>query len=413
MRGRSLSPMQAPWRIYLYSEQSVIIHSLLDTDFYKLTMMQVVLHQFPAAMVEYRFKCRTEGIDLRPYAEEIKTEINQLCALRFSHTELAYLAEIQFLKPDFIEFLRIFQLNPAFVEIQVDNTFELTIKGPWLHTILFEVPILAIISEVFYRNTQPKPDYDEGLKRLNDKIAFLKQQASVEGFKFTEFGTRRRFSKDWQAQIIHRLQQELHGNLIGTSNLFFAKQCGLKLIGTMAHEYLQACQSLGPRLVYSQRFALEKWAEEYRGELGIALSDVYGMDAFLRDFDLFFCKLFDGARHDSGDPVEWGEKLIAHYQALGVDPKTKTVVFSDGLRFDLAVNLFHQFHERISVVFGIGTDLTNDLGYPALQNVIKMVYCNGQPVAKVSDSPGKTMCPDPSYLAYLKQVFKLDPENAP
>lgn len=370
-------------------------------------MMQVVLHQFPEAMVEYRFKCRTENVDLRPYAQEIQEEIQHLCQLRLNREELLYLSSLSLFKVDFIEFLRIFQLNPEFVTVSANEEFNIVIKGPWLHTILFEVPVLAIISEVFYRNTQMKPNYDEGKKRLKDKIAFLKQQTAVEGFKFIEFGTRRRFSAQWQSQIITGLHHELRDNLVGTSNVWYAKEFGLKPVGTMAHEYLQACQSVGPRLAYSQKFALEKWAEEYRGELGIALSDVYGMDAFLKDFDLFFCKLFDGARHDSGDPFEWGEKLLAHYERFGIDSKTKMFVFSDGLSFDLAIQLFRQFHDRVNVLFGIGTYLTNDLGYPALQNVIKMVYCNDQPVAKVSDSPGKTMCPDASYLAYLKQVFKI------
>jgi nicotinate phosphoribosyltransferase len=386
----------------------VIIQSLLDTDFYKFTMMQVVLHQFPSAMVEYRFKCRTEGQDLRPYANEIREEVNHLCRLQLTRDELQYLRTISFFKPDFIEFLRIFQLNPEFVEINADGEeFTLAIKGPWLHTILFEVPLLAIISEVFYRNTQPKANYEEGKRRLQEKITFLKAQTSAADFKFNEFGTRRRFSGAWQSHIIAELQKELRDHLVGTSNVFYAKEFGLPPVGTMAHEYLQACQSLGPRLAYSQKFALSKWAQEYRGELGIALTDVFGIDAFLRDFDLYFCKLFDGTRHDSGDPFEWGEKLLAHYRQMGIDPKTKTFVFSDGLSFDLAVQIFNYFHKQVNVRFGIGTYLTNDLSYPALQNVIKMVYCNGQPVAKVSDSPGKTMCPDPSYLAYLKQVFNI------
>ncbi len=371
-------------------------------------MMQVVLHHFPGAMVEYRFKCRSEGCDLTPYAAEIREEINQLCQLRMTRDELIYLRSINFFTDDFVDFLRVFQLNPEFVIIDTDNgEFNLTIKGPWLHTILFEVPILAIISEVFYRNTQPQADYEEGKRRLRDKIAFLKAHTPDADFKFSEFGTRRRFSLQWQEYIVQQLQQQLPDNLIGTSNVFFAKELGLKPIGTMAHEYLQACQSLGPRLAYSQKFALEKWAQEYRGELGIALSDVYGIDAFLKDFDLYFCKLFDGARHDSGDAIEWGDKLLAHYQKMKINPKTKTFVFSDSLSFDTAVNLFNHFHKKVNVVFGIGTYLTNDLSYKAIQNVIKMVYCNGQPVAKVSDSPGKTMCPDASYLAYLKQVFNI------
>jgi len=182
---------------------------------------------------------------------------------------------------------------------------------------------------------------------------------------------------------------------------------GLIPLGTMAHEYLQACQALGPRLRDSQVYGFEKWAHEYRGDLGIALSDVYGMDAFLRDFDLFFCKLFDGARHDSGDPFEWGERLIAHYEANRVNPKTKTLVYSDSLDFPLAVKLFERFKGRAGLAFGIGTNLTNDLGYQPLQIVMKMVQCNGQPVAKLSDTPAKNMCEDENYLNYLRQVFQI------
>jgi nicotinate phosphoribosyltransferase len=187
----------------------------------------------------------------------------------------------------------------------------------------------------------------------------------------------------------------------------FAMQQGLTPLGTMAHEYLQACQALGPRLRDSQVFGFEMWAKEYRGDLGIALSDVYGMDAFLRDFDLYFCKLFDGARHDSGDPVQWGERLIAHYEAMRVDPKTKTLVFSDGLNIPKVIELYQRFAGRAKLAFGVGTNLTNDVGVEPIQIVMKMTRCNGQPVAKLSDTPGKTMCDDVAYLAYLRQVFEI------
>jgi nicotinate phosphoribosyltransferase len=182
----------------------------------------------------------------------------------------------------------------------------------------------------------------------------------------------------------------------------------------MAHEYLQACQAVGPRLRDSQVFAFNTWAREYRGDLGIALSDVFGMDAFLRDFDLFFCKLFDGVRHDSGDPFEWGEKLIAHYQRMRIDPRSKAMVFSDALNVPLALRLFEYFRGRSQTAFGIGTNLTNDLGYEPLAIVIKMTRCNGQPVAKISDEPSKTMDYDPSYLAYVREVFQvpaIEPEK--
>jgi len=182
--------------------------------------------------------------------------------------------------------------------------------------------------------------------------------------------------------------------------------------GTMAHEWLQAFQALGPRLIDSQSVALESWAREYRGDLGIALSDVVGLEAFLRDFDMYFCKLFDGIRHDSGDPFVWGDRIIEHLKANKTDPLSKVLVFSDGLNIAKVMELYDYFRGRCQVAFGVGTHLTNDLGPTPLNIVIKMIRCNGQPVAKLSDSPGKSMCHDPGYLAYLRQVFNLPPEPA-
>jgi nicotinate phosphoribosyltransferase len=184
-----------------------------------------------------------------------------------------------------------------------------------------------------------------------------------------------------------------------------ARALGVPPVGTMGHEYLQAYQALGVRLRDSQTAALEDWVKEYRGDLGIALTDVIGMAAFLADFDLYFAKLFDGLRHDSGDPVAWGEQALAHYARLGVDPHTKRLVFSDGLDITRALGLHRHFADRVPVVFGIGTHLTNDLGPEPLQVVMKLVRVNGQPVAKISDSPGKTQCEDATFLAYLRQVF--------
>lgn len=385
----------------------MIIRSLIDNDFYKFTMMQAALHNFPGAMVEYRFRCRTPNIDLRPYSDQIRQEIKHLCQLRFSAEELTYLRSFYFFKNDFVDFLRIFSLNEDFIEVVTEPEFDVIIKGPWLHTILFEIPILAIISEIYFRETQPKPNHKIGRERLAEKIKLIKTDSAFKGLKFSEFGTRRRFSFDWHREVIHTLADALAEHLSGTSNVLFAKECGIKPIGTMGHEYLQACQALGPRLIDSQKFAFEIWAREYRGDLGIALSDTYGIDAFLNDFDRYFCKLFDGVRQDSGDPFIWGEKLLAHYERLRIDAKAKTMVFSDKLDFPLAAQIYQRFKNQSNPVFGIGTNLTNDLGYEPLQLVIKMVECNDQPVAKISDSPDKTMCRDPGYLAYLKQVFHI------
>ena len=388
----------------------MVIKSLLDTDLYKFTMMQVVLHHFPAAQVEYRYKCRTQGVNLRPYLDEIRQEIHALCQLRFEPAELDYLKSLRFIKSDFIDFLGLFHLPEKCIEVsegELPGEIAISVKGSWLHTILFEIPVLAIVNEVYFRNVCKDPDWAEGRKRLQTKMKLVLDATDLAEFRVAEYGTRRRFSHVWHEEVVTTMKAQMGEHFAGTSNVWFAMKHGVLPLGTMAHEYLQACQALGPRLRDSQVFALETWANEYRGDLGIALSDVYGLEAFLRDFDMYFCKLFDGARHDSGDPFDWGERMIAHYAANRVDARTKTLVFSDALTFPRAIELTRRFAGRCRTAFGIGTNLTNDLGHEPLQIVMKMIRCNGQPVAKVSDAPEKTMCDDKAYLAYLRQVFEL------
>ena len=291
----------------------MIIQSLLDTDLYKFTMMQVVLHHFPGAQAEYRFKCRTEGVDLRPDLEGIERELVELCRLRFRDDELGYLRSLRFMKSDFVDFLGLFQFNEKYVQIgagEKPGEIDITVRGPWLHTIMYEIPLLAIVSELYFQRTQPRPDLAEGRRRLQAKIGEARAVEPELGFKISDYGTRRRFSRDWQEEVLQTFKREIPQNFAGTSNVWFAMRNNLRPLGTMAHEYMQACQALGPRLRDSQTFAFDKWAQEYRGDLGIAVADTYGTDAFLRDFDMYFCKLFDGARHDSGDPFEWGEKMI-------------------------------------------------------------------------------------------------------
>jgi nicotinate phosphoribosyltransferase len=390
----------------------MIITSLLDTDLYKFSMMQVVLHQFPAAQVEYRYKCRTPGINLLPYMDEIRDEIHSLCQLRFQRDELDYLGNLRFIKSDFVDFLELFHLPERCISVEpsmIEGELEIRVKGPWLHTILFEIPVLAIVNEVYFRHLGTAPAWEEGRKRLQSKMQLVVGNPELSSFRVAEYGTRRRFSKAWHEEVVTTMKAQMGPHFAGTSNVWLAKSQGVLPLGTMGHEYLQACQALGPRLRDSQVFALEGWAKEYRGDLGIALSDVYGMNAFLRDFDMYFCKLFDGARHDSGDPFVWGELLLRHYAANRVDARTKTLVFSDALTIPLAIELARRFNGRCVVAFGIGTNLTNDVGEEPLQIVMKMVRCNGQPVAKVSDAPEKTMCDDPAYLAYLRHVFELPP----
>jgi len=394
----------------------MIIESLLDTDLYKFSMMQVVLHQYPAAQVEYRFKCRNAGIDLVPHIDEIRTELAALCQLRFTPDELLYLRSWRFLKSDFVDFLDLFHLNEKYVEITPsasgNGEIEIRIRGPWLHTILFEVPLLAIVNEVYFRHVSAGLDLSEGRRRLQAKIGLLRDTPDYGGCRIADYGTRRRYSRHWQREVVTTLREGLGTQLTGTSNVLLARDLGLTPLGTLAHEYLQAHQALGPRLRDSQVAALEAWAKEYRGDLGIALSDVYGFSAFLRDFDMYFCKLFDGTRHDSGEPFDWGERMLAHYQANRVDPRSKVLVFSDGLDIPKVMQLYAHFRGRCLLAFGVGTNLTNDVGPTPLNIVIKMTRCNGQPVAKLSDSPGKDMCDDEAYLTYLRQVFEIPAKQA-
>jgi len=385
-----------------------MITSLLDTDFYKLSMHQIVLHQFTDTMVRYKFKCRSKDVKFSKQCyDRITNAIYRLDDLSLTRDEAGYLRTIRFLKPDYIEFLAMFRFMPD-RHIRIgnhDGELHLEIVGPWLNTILYEVPVLAIINEEYFRDLSGNKTVDP-LPNLNPKIKFVQDLGDCD-FKFADFGTRRRFSYDVQNTVVSELARKLPGSFVGTSNVLLAYKLGLTPIGTMAHEYLQCHQAMHYKLADSQKMALENWAKEYRGDLGIALTDTINMDAFLRDFDRYFAKLFDGCRHDSGDPFVWCEKLVNHYHQLGIDSRFKTAVFSDGLTIPKAIALYEIFRNKIKMSFGIGTNLTNDVGYTPLQIVMKVVECNGQPVAKLSEDPGKQMCENESFVGYLKNVFKV------
>ncbi|MFZ5957693.1 nicotinate phosphoribosyltransferase [Pseudomonas knackmussii] len=392
------------------------VQNLLDTDFYKLSMMQAVLHNYPNAEVEWEFRCRN-GEDLRPYLAAIRERVEALAGLSLSREELGFLERIPFFKADFIRFLGLFRFNMRYVESGIENgEFFLRLKGPWLHVILFEVPVLASISEARNRQRYPSITLRAVRERVKEKFAWLRKEASVEelaGFKMADFGTRRRFSYAVHECVVDELKHGFPGHFVGTSNVHLARKLDLKPLGTMAHEWLMAHQQLGPRLIDSQSAALDCWVREYRGQLGIALTDCITMDAFLRDFDLYFAKLFDGLRHDSGDPLLWAEKAITHYEKLGVDPRSKTLVFSDGLDLPRALEIYRALRGRIDVSFGIGTHFTCDIpGVEPMNIVLKMTACNGQPVAKISDTPGKMQCSDENFGRYLKHVFRVDEAQA-
>jgi nicotinate phosphoribosyltransferase len=388
-----------------------IVQTLLDTDLYKLSMMQAVLHNYPNVDVEWEFRCRN-GEDLRPYLAELTAQIERLAELSLTADELAFLEGINFMKPDFLRFLGLFRFNLRYLKIGiVDDELYIRVRGPWLHVILFEVPLLATVSEVRNRARYPDATLAGARDQLYRKFDWLKANASSDELaelQVADFGTRRRFSYTVQEEVIRLLKQDFPARFVGTSNVHLARKFDLKPLGTMAHEWIMAHQQLGPRLIDSQIAALDCWVREYRGLLGIALTDCITMDAFLNDFDLYFAKLFDGLRHDSGEPVLWAEKAIAHYRKLGIDPMTKTLVFSDGLDLPGALKIFRALRGRINVSFGIGTNLTCDLpGVEPMSIVFKMTDCNGQPVAKISDEAAKTQCRDENFVKYLRHVFRV------
>ena len=392
-----------------------IITSLLDTDLYKFTMWQALLHRHPQTQAEYEFVCRNQpAYPLADLLDEVNAELDHLCQLRFTPGELDYLGGLRFIKSDFIDFLRIFQFQRAFISASAEGEqLRIVARGPQVHVMGFEIFVLAIVNELYFRRFDATAALAQGRINLAQKIAQLQQLASevalAHPFELFDFGVRRRYSSAWQREVVQAFASQAGEWFKATSNVYLARELNLVPVGTMAHEYLQTYQALGVRLRDFQTAALEDWVQEYRGDLGIALTDTIGMDAFLSDFDLYFAKLFDGLRHDSGDPYVWGEKALAHYEKLRIDPHTKRLVFSDGLDIARALALYRHFGERTQLGFGIGTQLTNDMGLEPLSIVMKLTHANGQPVAKISDSPGKTLCDNPTFLAYLRQVFNVTP----
>jgi nicotinate phosphoribosyltransferase len=388
-----------------------VIQSLLDTDLYKFTMWQPMLHRHPSTQALYRFVLRNEPqVPLAELVDEVNAQLDHLCTLSFARDELDFLAALRFMKSDFIDFLRIFHFQRDFVRAWAEGDhLRIEARGPQVHIMAFEIFVLAIVNELYFRRFDAAASWAEGRRRLQEKIAqlraFAQEPPLAHPFEFFDFGVRRRYAGPWQREVVATLARELPEFFKGTSNVLLARDLDLVPIGTMGHEYLQTFQATGVRLRDFQRAALEEWVQEYRGDLGIALTDTVGMDAFLADFDLYFAKLFEGLRQDSGDPIAWGEKALAHYARLRINPHTKRLVFSDALDVPKAVDLYRHFGDRIALGFGIGTKLTNDVGHRTLNIVMKLVEVNGQPVAKLSDAPGKALATDATFLAYLKQVF--------
>ena len=354
---------------------SPILQTLLDTDAYKLHMQQAVFHHYYDVTVTAEFRCRGDDL-LGIYADAIREQVDAMQHLALSDVEFNWLSALPFFKPDYLAWLRNFRYDPTQVDIRNHNgKLDIRLSGPWREVIMWEVPLLAVISELVHRYRSPDASVSQALKHLEHKLDSLKALTAnldMHQFKIMDFGTRRRFSREVQQAIVERLQQETW--FTGTSNYDLARRLNLTPMGTQAHEWFQAHQQISPDLANSQRAALQAWLEEYPDRLGIALTDCITMDAFLRDFGPEYATRYQGLRHDSGDPVQWGEKAIAHYEKLGIDPLTKTLVFSDNLDFPKAVELYRHFAPRIHLGFGIGTRLTCDIpGVTPLNIVIKLI----------------------------------------
>ena len=380
-------------------------------------MNQVMFHKHTNLNGTYIFKCRNEGVEFtQAMVDEINAQIDYLCTLTFSDEELDYLGSLRFMKPDYIEFLRLWRPLRRYVKCFKSDEYYLKdgdenissggmvlyVDGPMFSVMQFEIYLLEIVNEVYFKMNN---DYETLKESAREKLLWKRQQFRMEeyDFNFAEFGARRRLSREWQDYVVGEILKT--GHCVGTSNVYLAMKYGCKPIGTYAHEYIQMYQGIpGIQLAYTNKKALEEWFNEYQGDLGTALTDTLGTDLFLRDFNKLHALCYTGVRHDSGDPIEWGEKIIAHYEKLGINPQEKTLLFSDSLDFDRAQKIYNHFRGRINVSFGIGTFLSNDTCVKPLNIVIKLQYVNGHPVAKLSDVPGKTMCQDKGYAAYLQQA---------
>ena len=389
-----------------------IITSLLETDLYKISMGQAIYHQYSDYKTTWTYKCRNTDVFFTPeMVEEIKRQIRLYCSLSFTEDELEYLNDISWIKGSYVDFLRLWRPRYEDFHFSTDDPTGLALEatGTWLNTSMYEIPTLAIVNEVYFRMAY---DYDRLFESFKKRLAVKKQKLLNNEYSignFSEFGLRRRLSAEAQELAVKELAEvtwnRCSSNCVGTSNIYLARKYNLMPVGTMAHEWIM-CVGQGNHRhnpAYSNYYALNSWVKEYGVQNGTALTDTITTDCFLRDFDLTFATLFSGVRHDSGDPIEWGEKMIAHYNRLKVDPTNKTLLFSDSLNFEKAANIYEHFKGRCKVAFGIGTYISNDTDEKALNIVMKVTRCNGQDVAKISDTPGKGMCKNQDYVDYLQR----------
>ncbi len=375
---------------------------ILDNDLYKFTMQQAVLELYPDAQVEYRFHNRGTA----PLPPGVAGEVERMVTgtvgkFKMTDAEADYLRSIPFFKPQYVEYLRNYRFDPREVEVVHDGDLQIVVRGPWCRAILWEVPLLALVCEACHNLAWDGRDEDL-VKEAVRKARAKGQRMELAGASYADFGTRRRRCHMAHSAVLGELKS--FGTLAGTSNVSFARSMGLKPIGTMAHEWVMGVSAL-ESLRHANRYALRQWMRVYQASLGIALTDTFGTKAFWEDFDMELSRAYDGVRHDSGDPFEFAQAAIEHYEKQRVDPRGKTIIFSDGLTIDKAIALQEAYKDTFKVSFGIGTHLTNDFDdCIPLSIVMKLRSVNGIPVVKLSDEPGKETG-DPEAIRVAKWTF--------
>lgn len=388
----------------------VVLSSILDNDFYKFTMQNAVVKLFPTQKVKYEFINRGDHYFPPGFDQELKEAVNAMSGLTLSREEKAYLkATCPYIDLPYLDFLEGYRYDPSEVHIEQDqNGLRVWVEGLWYRTILWEVPLLSLISELHYVMNEMERDKNDVVLETSRK----KAEKLVElGVIFAEFGTRRRHSYKVHDLVMRSLIENQNSKFTGTSNVHFAMKYGVKPIGTHAHEWFMFhAAEFGFKM--ANQLALEHWVDIYRGDLGVALSDTYTTEIFFQQFDKKFAKLFDGVRHDSGDPMEFTDMTIAHYKSNGINPLFKYIIFSDGLNLEKVEEIRNYCEGKIGVSFGIGTNLTNDVGLRPMNIVMKMTGVMGHngewiPTIKLSDEKGK-YTGDPKMINLAKEFLQIN-----
>lgn len=387
----------------------VRLKSILDNDFYKITMQNAVIKLFPNERVKYQFINRGKHFFPEGFDAELRKSVNAMAELKLTKEEKEFLRDTcPYLDLPYLDFLGGYHYNPSEVHIvQNGNDLEVTVEGEWYRTILWEVPLLALISELHYELNHLNRDSDDAVKKNTLEKA---NQLDDLGVTYAEFGTRRRHSYKVHDLVVETLVQNKKSTFIGSSNIHFAMKYGVKPIGTHAHEWFMF-HGAEYGFKMANALSLEHWVDVYRGDLGVALSDTYTTDVFFQQFDKKFAKLFDGVRHDSGDPIQFAEKTIEHYKANGINPLFKYIIFSDGLNIEKVAEITRACKDKIGISFGIGTNLTNDVGVKPMNIVMKLIAAKSIagdwiPTVKLSDEHGK-YTGDPKMIELAKEFLRI------